>query len=103
MRIDVIRHLSSQNHFVNIFFKIVIAFCSDIAYNKYEPIGSQRVFRHPHPKCEALQQVFRHLYPKRGTLTIRGDVCPLVFSWREASIWMSDLEPSVFIISIPTI
>ena len=37
------------------------------------------MFRHPHPKCEALQQVFRHLYPKCGALMIRRDLGPSVF------------------------
>ena len=37
------------------------------------------MFRHPHPKCEALQQVFRHLYPKCGALMIRRDSGPSVF------------------------
>lgn len=57
----------------------MIAFFQKIAYNKYEPRGSQRVFRHPYPKCEALQQVFRHLYPKCGALMIRRDLRPSVF------------------------
>lgn len=37
------------------------------------------MFRHPYPKCEALQQVFRHLYPKCGALMIRRDLGPSVF------------------------
>lgn len=37
------------------------------------------MFRHPHSKCEALQQVFRHLYPKCGALMIRRDLGPSVF------------------------
>ena len=63
--------------------KIMVAFLRRIAYNKGEPRGSKRVFRHPYPKCEALQQVFRHLYPKCGALTIRGDANPLVFCERD--------------------
>lgn len=61
----------------------IVAFCLNIAYNICEPKGSQRVFRRPYPKCEALQQVFRHLYPKCGALTIRGDANPLVFCERK--------------------
>ena len=63
--------------------KKVVAIHRNIAYNICEPKGSQRVFRHPYPKCEALQQVFRHLYPKCGALTIRGDENPLVFCERK--------------------
>ena len=63
--------------------EIGLAFLRRIAYNKGEPRGSKRVFRHPYPKCEALQQVFRHLYPKCGALTIRGDANPLVFCERD--------------------
>ena len=65
------------------FLKIMVAFLRRIAYNNGEPRGSKRVFRHPYPKCEALQQVFRHLYPKCGALTIRGDANPLVFCERD--------------------
>lgn len=57
----------------------MVAIYRNLAYNIGEPEGSQRVFRHPYPKCEALQQVFRHLYPKCGALTMRGDESPLVF------------------------